>query len=84
MTWISVEERLPEINGDYIVCTKKGNIRIMPFFTGRDASCGIYGKGFCEYEKASRTNEDDWWMPVKYVTHWTPIPKLPEESEDTE
>jgi hypothetical protein len=75
--WISVEERLPDKEGEYLVFTQNKNINVMPFFTKRDASAAIYGQGFCVWERGRRTNDDDWWKPVKYVTHWMPLPQKP-------
>lgn len=80
--WISVDERLPENKGDYMVFTKNGNIKVMPFFTERNMSAAIYGRGFCIWERGRRTDDDDWWKPVGYVTHWMPLPELPSESEE--
>jgi hypothetical protein len=82
--WISVTDKLPEKKGNYLVFTKNKDIKVMPFFTERNASAAIYGRGFCIWEKGRRTNDDDWWKPVNYVTHWMLLPELPEESEDTE
>lgn len=75
--WISVEERLPENKGNYMVFTKNGNIKVMLFFTERNPSAAIYGRGFCEWVRGMRTNDDDWWKPMAYVTHWMPLPEPP-------
>ena len=75
--WISVEERLPKNKGDYMVFTKNGNMKVMPFFIERNASAAVYGRGFCEWMRGARTNDDDWWKPVEYVTHWMPLPEPP-------
>ena len=75
--WVSVDESLPENKGDYMVFTKNGNIKVMPFFTERNASAAVYGRGFCEWTKGARTNDDDWWKPVGYITHWMPLPEPP-------
>jgi hypothetical protein len=75
--WVSVDESLPENKGDYMVFTKNGNIKVMPFFTERNASAAVYNRGFCEWTKGARTNDDDWWKPVGYVTHWMPLPEPP-------
>lgn len=75
--WISVDEALPENEGEYLVFTKKKNIKVMPFFTERNASASVYGRGFCEWVKGRRTNDYDWWKPVGYITHWMPVPEPP-------
>ena len=82
--WISVEDRLPEKKGDYLVCTKNNDIKVMPFFIERNTSSAVYGKGFCIWVRGRRTNDDDWWKPVGYVTHWMPLPELPKEGEETD
>lgn len=75
--WISIEEALPENEGEYLVFTKKKNIKVMPFFTERNASAAVYGRGFCEWVRGWRTNDDDWWKPIGYATHWMPLPEPP-------
>ena len=79
--WISVDERLPEEKGDYLVYTERGKMMIMPFFTERNSSSAVYDRGFCIFEKGRRTNDDDWWKPVQYVTHWMPLPEPPSEAD---
>lgn len=62
-TWISVEEKLPEFQGEYICCVKGTGIRI---------------RTFKEWITGSRMR---WWcngQETKKVTHWMPLPKLPE------
>ena len=65
--WISVKERLPEVGG-YVVCIAKRNpfSRFMPM--------------------AARIEKNGWVNPIteqyiSEVTHWMPLPELPEEAD---
>lgn len=59
--WISVEERLPEENGYYLVYTKYGYIEVERYKTWDDDDLdGGY-----------------WWEFEGCVTHWMPLPEAP-------
>lgn len=59
--WISVEERLPEENGYYLVYTKYGYIEVERYKTWDDDDLdGGY-----------------WWEFEGLVTHWMPLPEAP-------
>ena len=65
--WIPVSERLPDRNGEYLVCTfhdfyKTAKVAKASFKSG---SGGFYGNG------------GHW----SNVTHWMPLPKVPQEVE---
>lgn len=64
--WISVDKRMPESSGTYIVCCKEQDLTHVTF-------AKFYKKlGYWEL-KGSRT----FWR----VTHWMPLPESPEESD---
>lgn len=80
--WISVKDRLPKKNGDYL-CYDGNYIRLLSFakslysvdkytFTNEHRS-GFYDYdiewGYCEWDE---------------VTHWMPLPKPPKEGADDE
>lgn len=59
--WISVDERLPEENGYYLVYTKYGYIEVERYKTWDDDDLdGGY-----------------WWEFEGLVTHWMPLPEPP-------
>ena len=59
--WISVEERLPEENGYYLIYTKYGYIEVERYKTWDDDDLdGGY-----------------WWEFEGCVTHWMPLPEAP-------
>lgn len=64
--WISVEERLPEENGSYLVVGKTKTAYTSHFYKKRI----IHGKVFSAH------------FSNKYITHWMPLPEPPRESED--
>lgn len=61
--WISVEDRLPEDDRDYLFM---GNH--IPLCLGRYYSNSLSG--------AIWSCDDGYWTPAKEVTHWMPIPEL--------
>jgi hypothetical protein len=63
--WISVTERLPVVDGAYIVSTPVRN-----WFEGPKsfADVAYYGEGVFR-------DEDDWH--ILSVTHWMPLPEPP-------
>lgn len=75
MKWTSVKDRLPKELNDCLVCAKnvcgKSNIFVAFMISGK----------WCTYDslkiKNGTNNElsDVWWN----VTHWMPLPKIPEE-----
>lgn len=61
--WISVEERLPEEDGYYLVYTKYGYIEVERYKTWDDDDLdGGY-----------------WWEFEGLVTHWMPLPEAPKK-----
>lgn len=67
--WISVDERLPEDNGDeLIVCTEDG-------FVGAARFTAVIEEGFCWMENEGSDFYDG--DLIEGVTHWMPLPKPP-------
>ena len=68
--WISVEERLPQVDTDVLVITANGSFKV--------ARCNIYHNGTLVLWM---TNDG---LGERAITHWMPLPELPEESEGSE
>ena len=66
--WISVEERLPEESGRYIVLRKSGDCLDCCYEKERD-SWGV----LIDMGEAGAL-----WVAYKGVTHWMPLPEPPE------
>jgi len=83
--WISVKERLPENQGEYLVYSKTYRTR-----TGRVLGCGGVGV-FCfakaakypSAEERLKFNEgfyrESIYYPPEEATHWMNLPAAPEE-----
>lgn len=63
--WISVEERLPENDGSYLVYTARGSVCVVHFYTQK-----IIHETYVRPEG---------WSGKGKVTHWMPLPQLPKE-----
>ena len=63
--WISVDDRLPERTGSYIVCTDKGAVCTAKFYS--DLPTGL------RYEKPHWNNS----RLNKHITHWCELPQPP-------
>lgn len=61
--WISVEERLPEKDGSYLVHSGKSNTVYAAHFGKRDGRWSGKSKNL-------------------FITHWMPMPELPERSNN--
>jgi hypothetical protein len=68
MEWISVEDRLPDINGRYIVNHLNHDICVITFSN--------YGWQQTVYFKDNEKSE------LGFVTHWMPLPKPPKAMSD--
>ena len=67
--WISINERLPEDNGDeLIVCTEDG-------FVGAARFTAVIEEGFCWMENEGSDFYDG--DLIEGVTHWMPLPEAP-------
>ena len=79
MRWISVEERLPEEEGVYIVCVD-GEVKwdVYCMFEGVERWLCYDGRLNALYidPYSSKLKREP---PYPRVTHWMPLPKLPKE-----
>ena len=63
--WISVDDRLPECEGSYIVYTERGSIYANHFYTEKRFASGYVREA--QWSKRGTVN----------VTHWMPLPEPP-------
>ena len=63
MYWTSVDKKLPDEDGIYIVCTKRGKVYQARYYIGRDQFGGKWG------QKDRGKN----------ITHWMAMPEAPVE-----
>jgi hypothetical protein len=63
--WISVENRLPEESGKYLVCIKSGNVYQTKFYSYPKDKGGHWG----QKDKG------------RSITHWMPLPEPPKGGE---
>lgn len=82
MEWISIKDRLPEDGQELLVIISHG-------WEGRLVYVGAYKKVESEVSWLTGviSKASDWslwgWSYLKepHVTHWMPLPELPEENE---
>ena len=75
--WISVNERMPEDSGDYMVFND-GRIEIAPY-DKEAAQEGFYPFGYEDKEIDEMGNTLIDWIEISGVTHWMPLPEPPKE-----
>lgn len=78
--WISVKDRLPENDGEYLVYTESGDIFNAQF----DSCCGEngeFGAWHSYYDGHTLGFLDADWMPYDGITHWMPLPEPPKEDD---
>lgn len=63
--WISVEERLPDIDAEVLICTDEGLYDVTQYSGG---------ERFWTLER-----NPDCWVTALGVTHWMPLPEPPKE-----
>ena len=81
--WISVDDRLPENDGSYLVTINSfgGRKYIDVRWFAKD------GESVDEYELAGQENvwyyyDSEWgYISIDSVTHWMPLPQLPKEND---
>lgn len=68
--WISVNDRLPEVTGSYLVCTDKDKVCTSKFYI--DLPTGL------------RYEDPHWNNPSmnKHITHWAFLPEPPERKRN--
>ena len=69
--WISVDERLPEEAGEYLIISKLGVVYLAPYSS--------------RYRAFNATNDDDGdrWR-LNDITHWMPLPEAPKMKGDSD
>ena len=77
--WIPVTERLPDENGKYLVHENLwGTSHITAIRFAKD------GEKVCSYDLKGQKNvwykydSEIGYFPAEYVTHWMPLPEMPE------
>ena len=81
--WISVKDRLPEVETANIKCYSgyySKSIRVLCTCKQRSGKVMVK-EGYCELYSDGRV---DWKIPgsIDYVTHWMPLPAPPTEKEE--
>jgi len=67
--WIPVEERLPEVGGDYLICQQLKE--------GKEV---VYSAFYDDIEKDFKTTDSNGWYKLKNITHWQRLPKPPKNT----
>ena len=77
--WVSVTDAMPEKDGQYLVCLNQTHLMVVSFAkkleeVDREVFAGRDEPGWFEWDT-------EWcgFYEVTMVTHWMPIPKLPQE-----
>ena len=81
--WISVKDKLPDKNGDYLVVTSffdRRRIEVLTFVQNQEKldSYDFHGKrrpGFVDYNS-------EYGFSERRVSHWMPLPEIPKEDND--
>lgn len=83
--WISVKDRLPEKNGDYLVVVK-GYVTTSPYVKILSFMSNLKLHPEFRYYDKVYNGQSGWWESdsegdwiVRDVTHWMELPELPEE-----
>lgn len=80
MEWISVNDRLPETTGQYLVYTERGDMFNAEFERdcGENGEFGIWSE---YYHPDTLGFLDSEWTAYDDITHWMPLPELPIKGE---
>jgi hypothetical protein len=81
--WISVEDRLPEKSGEYLVYTEMKDI-FNAEFDGCFGENGEFGCWKSYYDSHTLGFLDAEWTPYDGITHWMPLPESPEGENTNE
>ena len=82
--WISVKDRLPDKNGEYLCCKFNKYVDILYFVNDFEPLKSVDGWKYIEevvgfYEPNNYVYSEDSYSQVKNVTHWMQLPELPKE-----
>lgn len=77
--WISVEDKLPDSDGEYLVLHEDGSMFTTTYDSCVDEPDERWGcwKEYFSSETLGSLGSD--WLPIFGITHWMPIPVLPEK-----
>ncbi len=83
MEWISVKDRLPTEEGDYLVCCTDEEEGVKKNFIHVDTFRRYWvDQNISENERRSFRSEKPCFDPFWNVTHWMPLPAPPEKNEE--
>ena len=79
MEWISVKERLPDKNGEYLCCVRSSYYccrSICSFALNLEQidEYDFYGKKYCGWYDY---NSEYGYFEMDGITHWMPLPEIP-------
>lgn len=84
--WISIKERLPEENGQYLVVVDYVSRDTKPYVKILNFSHNLKLHPFFRYDDNVKNCQSGWWDSdieddwiVTGVTYWMPLPEVPEE-----
>lgn len=78
MQWISVKDRLPEKDGEYLVFTEQRDC-FNALFESEIGDGGEFGVWLNSYHPDTLGFLDSEWQEYEGITHWMPLPEPPEE-----
>ena len=70
--WIKCSDRLPNKDQKVLFYVLDREKMYAGYFTKDHRCCSLPSEKFVE-------NLGDWWFDEETITHWMPLPKLPEE-----
>ena len=76
--WISVNDRLPETDNDYLVLTESKDI-FKAYFNEYSKEFGSYSD---IYDTDTLGYVDSEWLKYEEITHWMPLPQPPKEVQE--
>lgn len=77
--WISVKDRLPEENTPVLICTQWGDIWMASYYSECRIASKLFSPAHWDVETLRGGGID---FKAEDVTHWMPLPRLPEDEED--
>ena len=75
--WISVKDRLPEKDGEYLVFTEQRDC-FNALFESEIGDGGEFGVWLNSYHPDTLGFLDSEWQEYEGITHWMPLPAPPE------
>lgn len=78
--WISVKDRLPEKDGEYLVFTEQRDC-FNALFESEIGDGGEFGVWLNSYHPDTLGFLDSEWQEYEGITHWMPLPEPPEGAE---